>query len=109
VEKILELCAEAGAVHVSGIALHLRGDVRGIFMDWLKSYRPDLVPHYERLYARGAYAPKKERERLGALVWRGRGKLAGYFRDSPNSRWRPEVPAEQPRPEPTPLPQASLF
>src|SRR4051795_1941724 len=92
VEKILELCAEAGAVHVSGIALHLRGEVRGIFMDWLRSYRPDLVPHYERLYARGAYAPKKERERLGALVWRGRGKLAGYFRDSPNSRWRPEAP-----------------
>src|SRR5690242_9795267 len=49
VERILELCAEAGAVHVGGIALHLRGEVRGIFMDWLRSYRPDLVPRYEQL------------------------------------------------------------
>jgi DNA repair photolyase len=111
VERILELCAEAGAVHVSGIALHLRGDVRGIFMDWLRSYRPDLVPRYERLYARGAYAPRAERDRLGALVWRGRERLAGYFRDQPNARWRPAAmeEAKEVKPEPVPLPQASLF
>ena len=58
VEKILELCAEAGAVSIGGICLHLRGEVREIFMDWLRSYRPDLVPRYESLYARGAYAPQ---------------------------------------------------
>jgi DNA repair photolyase len=74
VERILELAAENGATGVSGIALHLRGEVRGIFMDWLRSYRPDLVERYERLYARGAYAPQAERERLGALV-RGLGAL----------------------------------
>src|SRR3954466_10339437 len=68
VERILELCAEAGATHVGGIALHLRGEVRDIFMDWLRSQRPDLVPRYEKLYARGAYAPRAERERLSALV-----------------------------------------
>ena len=72
VERILELCAEAGAVNVGGICLHLRGEVRGIFMDWLRSQRPDLVPRYERLYARGAYAPKEERERLAALIRPGR-------------------------------------
>src|SRR5215210_1739521 len=43
VERILAAAGEAGAVGVSGIALHLRGEVRGIFMDWLRSYRPDLV------------------------------------------------------------------
>ena len=58
VERILELCAEAGAVSVGGICLHLRGEVREVFMDWLRSYRPDLVPRYEELYARGAYAPE---------------------------------------------------
>jgi DNA repair photolyase len=72
VEEILELCAEAGAVSIGGICLHLRGDVRDIVMDWLRSYRPDLVPRYETLYARGAYAPKAERERLSALVREGR-------------------------------------
>jgi DNA repair photolyase len=109
VERILELCAEAGAVHVSGIALHLRGEVRGIFMDWLRSYRPDLVPRYEELYARGAYAPKSERNRLARLVWRGRSELAGQVRDAPTMRWRPAEPREVAKPEPKPLPQASLF
>ena len=68
VERILELCAEAGATDVGGICLHLRGEVKGIFMDWLRSNRPDLVPLYERLYAHGAYAPKAERERMAALA-----------------------------------------
>src|SRR3954468_13804949 len=110
VERILELCAEAGAVHVAGIALHLRGDVRGIFMDWLRSQRPDLVPRYEQLYARGAYAPKSERDRLAKLVWRGKSRLAGQIRDEPTMRWRPLDRKEaRPEPEPVPLPQASLF
>src|SRR4051794_10042570 len=109
VERILELCAEAGATHISGIALHLRGDVRGIFMDWLRSQRPDLVPRYEKLYARGAYAPRAERERLGALVARGRSRLAGYVREQPTMRWRPERKKEEVRPEPAPPPQPSLF
>jgi DNA repair photolyase len=68
VEEILDLCAEAGAVNIGGICLHLRGEVRDVFMEWLRSYRPDLVPRYERLYARGAYAPKAERDRLSALA-----------------------------------------
>jgi DNA repair photolyase len=72
VEEILELCAEAGAVSIGGICLHLRGEVRDIVIDWLRSYRPDLVPRYESLYARGAYAPKAERERLSQLVRQGR-------------------------------------
>ena len=71
VEEILERCAEAGAVSIGGICLHLRGEVRGIFMDWLRSYRPDLVERYEKLYARGAYAPKEERERLSRLIRAG--------------------------------------
>lgn len=71
VERILELAAENGATGVGGIALHLRGDVRRIFMDWLRSYRPDLVERYERLYANGAYAPQPERERLMSMVRRG--------------------------------------
>jgi DNA repair photolyase len=68
VERILEAAAEAGAVGVSGIALHLRGEVRQIFMDWLRSYRPDLVERYEELYRRGAYAPREEQDRLRRLL-----------------------------------------
>jgi DNA repair photolyase len=68
VAKILELASEAGAAYVTGIALHLRGEVRGLFFEWLQSHRPDLVDRYKRLYQRGAYAHPDERKRLGALV-----------------------------------------
>jgi DNA repair photolyase len=68
VERILEAAAEAGAVGVSGIALHLRGEVRQIFMEWLRSCRPDLVERYEELYRRGAYAPREEQDRLRRLL-----------------------------------------
>jgi DNA repair photolyase len=68
VEEIVELATQAGATHINAITLHLRGEVRDVFFDWLRSQRPDLVPHYERLYRRGAYAPKAEQERLSELV-----------------------------------------
>jgi DNA repair photolyase len=71
VEELVELCGEAGAESIGGVALHLRGEVREIWFDWLRQYRPDLVPRYEELYRRGAYMPSDERERLAA---RARGK-----------------------------------
>jgi DNA repair photolyase len=68
VEPILELAAEAGAAYVTGIALHLRGEVRELWFEWLREHRPDLISRYERLYRRGAYAPPEERRRLAELV-----------------------------------------
>ena len=56
-----------------------------MFMEWLRSYRPDLVERYEELYARRAYAPREEQERLGALVRGARARSAGAFRRDP---WR---------------------
>jgi DNA repair photolyase len=102
VEKVLELAGEMGAVSVGGIHLHLRGEVRGVFMEWLKSYRPDLVDRYEELYARGAYAPKAERERVGKLVrYRRRGPSASYASgargvvETPEPRELPQVPLQE--------------
>ncbi|MGA2926555.1 MAG: radical SAM protein [Solirubrobacteraceae bacterium] len=68
VARILELASEAGAAYVIGIALHLRGDVKGLFLEWLKLHRPDLVSRYQALYRRGAYMPVEERRRLARLV-----------------------------------------
>ena len=76
VEPLLELATEAGASSIGGVALHLRGEVREVFMGWLKAQRPDLLPRYEKLYGRGAYAPQEERERLARMV-RRRGTSAG--------------------------------
>ncbi len=70
VAPILEQAAEAGAAYITGLALHLRGDVRGLFFDWLRDNRPDFVARYKRLYARGAYAPAQERKRLARLLKR---------------------------------------
>ena len=72
VEGILALCAEAGATSVGGIGLHLKGEVREIFLDWLRSYRPDLLPRYEELYASGAFLPRPERDRIGRQLADGR-------------------------------------
>jgi DNA repair photolyase len=68
VERIVEIAADAGAVSIGGIALHLRGEVRDIFMDWLRAKRPDLLPRYEELYRRSAYAPKDVQERARKLA-----------------------------------------
>ncbi|MDP8943712.1 MAG: radical SAM protein, partial [Actinomycetota bacterium] len=70
-EQILALASEAGATNAGGIALHLRGEVREIFFDWLRSHRPDLIPRYEELYRRGAYVPKEEKARIAGLMRRG--------------------------------------
>ncbi|ADB51669.1 intein-containing Rv2578c family radical SAM protein [Conexibacter woesei] len=118
VEPLLAAAEEAGAVSIGGIALHLRSDVRQIFMDWLRGTRPDLLPRYQRLYARGAYAPREERARLSALV-RGRGRRAPTWRL--RARERPALPGptgrsagdQQPPREVAPLPrlgaQQALF
>src|SRR5271170_2390027 len=82
IEPLLELAAEAGASNIAGIALHLRGEVRTVFMDWLRSQRPDLVPRYEELYRRRAYAPPEERARLSRVVRRG-GASGAFWRSSP--------------------------
>jgi len=65
---LLDAIAEAGAVRVAGIGLHLRGEVRGVFLGWLREHHPELVDRYEEIYRRGAYAPRAERQRMARLV-----------------------------------------
>lgn len=101
VEALLGLLGEAGVESVGGIGLHLRGEVKEIWFDWLREHRPDLVPRYEELYGHRAYLPRAEADRLSKLV-RSRSRtrrLTTGGRDS--SRPRPATeerpPAEQPR------------
>jgi DNA repair photolyase len=89
VERLLELAGEAGATSVGGVGLHLRGEVRGIFFEWLRSYRPDLVDRYEQLYRRGAYAPPEERRRLTALLRQGQDGERPSWREAFSSRGAP--------------------
>jgi DNA repair photolyase len=90
VQEIIELASAAGAAYVTGIPLHLRGDVRGLFFDWLEENRPELTDRYERLYRRGAYVPPAERKRIAGLI-RGADR-------SPGERLRGTLMPAQPRP-----------
>ena len=77
VEEIIQTAIEAGATSIGGIGLHLRGEVRGVFMEWLRAYRPDLVERYEELYARGRLpAPAGARPDRAGAARRGRAARA---------------------------------
>jgi DNA repair photolyase len=103
VEELLDLATAAGATSIGGIALHLRGEVRDVFMDWLRAQRPDLVSRYEQLYRRGAYAPREERERLSKMV-RRRGMQSGFRPVTPPAKRAADTAGAD-----TPTWQGSLF
>ena len=86
VARIIELATEAGATSIGGQALFLAGSVREIFFDWLRTQRPDLVPLYERLFARGTRIPRPERDQIEAPVRAAR-------RESPYAAHRFRRPA----------------
>lgn len=119
VAEIVELAHEAGAAYVSGIALHLRGDVKGLWFEWLMEHRPDLFEHYKQLYRRGAYAPPEERRRLSDLVKQRAPKGDGFTRgvsDRPSGRSTgheradgTDASEDSPQLAPEPPRQARLF
>ncbi len=66
--EVVEACAAAGAVSISGVALHLRGTLRAHYLDWLRNARPDLVGLHRRRFRRGAYQEDVERRRIEDIV-----------------------------------------
>ena len=86
VGEIVELANEAGAVSMGAVTLHLRGEVRDIFFDWLRYHRPDLILRYEQIYSKGAYAPASERRRIEALVRLPGGKRRGVRKSRKRAR-----------------------
>jgi DNA repair photolyase len=107
VERIVALATEAGAVHIGGITLWLRGSTKDVFFEWLRANRPDLVERYERLYARGAYLPADERrtiELAAGAPW-ARRSYARRFRHRGDERRR----GGERSGEVMPVTQGSLF
>jgi DNA repair photolyase len=106
VEPLLEAAEDAGATSIGGIALHLRGEVRQVFMDWLAAKRPDLVARYEELYRGRAYAPRAEQERLSSMVRRHTGDGGWRQTDPPEPSTGHERATVTPRLAPA---QGTLF
>ena len=102
VEELAGLVGEAGAESIAGIGLHLRGEVRDIWFDWLRQYRPDLVPRYEELFRKGAYMKSEERDKLAK---RTRGHARRPMRRFTVRRGEQVEPAV----EALPVKQARLF
>jgi DNA repair photolyase len=112
VEKIVALATEAGAVHIGGITLWLRGSVKEVFFDYLREHRPDLLERYERLYARGAYLPADERrtiERAAGAPWANRMRADRSGHRGGNRISGPRRSDAPRREEVTPATQGSLF
>jgi DNA repair photolyase len=93
IEAVVTACLEAGARSIYPILLHLRPGVKEQYLPWLARTRPDLLPHYRRLYPR-SYAPKRVQEDLSARV---RDLVAehGGLPARPNSRGIEERPAKE--------------
>ena len=107
VERIIELATEAGATSIGGQTLFLHGATRDVFFEWLRSYRPDLVPRYEELYARHGRLPLRERRAIerAAGLHRAR-KRGGYL---PNAHRGRGPSADPPLPKREVVLQDRLF
>jgi len=59
-ERVIVAAREAGACGIWANLLYLRPGTREHFLDCLAHDWPELLPEYERLYARGSYLPQAE-------------------------------------------------
>ena len=103
VRELVDLCAEAGATHVTPIPLNLRGELKEIWFDWIEENHPELLARYRGLYGRGAYMKKEEAKRLTGLV---KPRLKAERASRPRWRGRRAGPAAEEKPPPE---QAALF
>lgn len=66
-QELSRACADAGAVSVRAIALHLRPGVREHFMGWLAQHYPHLSPQFARRY-RTSYLPADQQRAITSAV-----------------------------------------
>jgi DNA repair photolyase len=98
-KEVVRAAADAGARHVSPIALHLRAGVKEEFMPWLEREYPELVEGYQRMY-RGANAPKATRQAISERVGAARRRYP-----PPDPEPEPPMPRRLVPPDPAPAEQ----
>jgi DNA repair photolyase len=88
--SVIEAAIDAGATHVSPILLHLRPYVKDVYMEWLSATYPDLVPRYQSMYRKGAYASVAARNDLSEKVKDVLGSLPAASIPTGRNRKRPD-------------------
>ncbi len=106
----VQAIAETGATHVIPVVLHLRPGCREWFLAWLAEHHPALVPKYQQLYGRGAYASKAYQRRITQQV----RALAGHYgigKTNPRGTASPVAPRQRIAPafSPSPISQLTLL
>ena len=109
-EEVATAAAQAGAVSVSTVLLHLRPGVKEVYLDRLGRRNPELAATTARRYGARTRLPKADQERVSAIV-HGAIRRAGGITAEPREARHLAGPAAArtpPPPEPEPSPQ-TLF
>jgi DNA repair photolyase len=89
--------AQAGAIHISPIILHLRPGVREVFLPWLEETYPHLVHKYEALYNTRSSIPKTAAEPVYKTVSQFKARFAPPI--YAKSRRQMRATSEDPKPK----------
>ena len=95
IERVVVAAREAGACGIWANLLYLRPGTREHFLACLERDWPELLPDYERLYARGAYLPRAEATGPRSEVSRSASEPARDSRPPTPVRLRPPARDEQ--------------
>jgi DNA repair photolyase len=98
-DETVRQIAEAGAIHIVPIVLHLRPGAREWYLGWLRTAHPDLVERYDELYGSRAYAPKAYQDRISGQVRElARAYGIGRARGTARGPAKTAQPPKRPRP-----------
>src|ERR1700677_1624280 len=98
-DETVRQIAEAGALHIVPIVLHLRRGAREWYLGWLQSAHPYLVERYDELYGSRAYAPKDYQDRItGQVRELARAYGIGRARGTARGPAKTAQPPKRPRP-----------
>jgi DNA repair photolyase len=95
IDDVVRAAREAGATHLWSGVLYLREGTREHFMQSLARHWPELMPAYERMYARQAYLPAATTRPLHKLVSDARERHQIADRRLPRSQPAVAQDAEQ--------------
>ena len=97
-ERTLKAVADSGAAYVGSFLLHLEGDTRRYFLDFLGREYPQLVAGYGRLYA-GKHASASYVTRFRTVMGALKARYGIPRNQAQSARPRPPVaPSPDPRP-----------